>query len=461
MTKKKKNYNEKAPYLVKKARVKNDRPMCPKCSKCLNKDFCNHRRNLKLMNKCPDCHNCSDNEHCDKFYISEQYSVTIVVGVDEETGETIRKKFTGATQNEAIYKSEQFKKDNPGGLKSKPNKEKISPMTIEGITLEFMKQKNNNGTNNDNTYRTYSEILKHVKRNSGSWFDKTIDKISRKEVEDFLNYEREKGYAQNTLRKDYQLLKQAFGIAKERKFIEEDYFAGYYGIKMPQSIIKTEKVRSFNIEDFKKLLIYLYSPDFKYSHRDEYLIAIHCGLRIGEVLGLKKQDVDLENGLLHIKRTTTLDKQGHTILGDRTKTPSGERDIVLTELTQPVLEHAIKNMKPNENDLLFCNKNGNVFTDSTLNDCLKRICKFIGIEDNAHNHKLRHSYSTNSYSVGIDYKVMEETLGHSDIRQTMDTYTDLPIETQRKELQKYVDSVKMLLGDSINEYTKEEKSLNP
>lgn len=355
--------NEKAPYLVKKARVKNDRPMCPKCSKCLNKDFCNHRRNLKLMNKCLDCHNCSDKEHCDKFYISEQYSVTIVVGVDEETGETIRKKFTGATQNEAIYKSEQFKKDNPGGLKSKPNKEKISPMTIEGITLEFMKQKNNNGTNNDNTYRTYSEILKRVKRNSGSWFDKKIDKISRKDVEDFLNYEREKGYAQNTLRKDYQLLKQAFGIAKERKFIEEDYFAGYYGIKMPQSIIKTEKVKS------------------------------------------------------------------HTILGDRTKTPSGERDIVLT--------------------------------DSTLNDCLKRICKFIGIEDNAHNHKLRHSYSTNSYSVGIDYKVMEETLGHSDIRQTMDTYTDLPIETQRKELQKYVDSVKMLLGDSINEYTKEEKSLNP
>ena len=57
MTKKKKNYNEKAPYLVKKARVKNDRPMCPKCSKCLNKYFCNHRRNLKLMNKCPDCHN--------------------------------------------------------------------------------------------------------------------------------------------------------------------------------------------------------------------------------------------------------------------------------------------------------------------------------------------------------------------------------------------------------------------
>ena len=93
MTKKRKNYNDKAPYLVKKTRKSNDRPMCSICKKCLNKDFCNHRRDLKLMNKCTDCHNCSDNEHCDKFYISEQYSITINVGVDEETGEPIRKKF--------------------------------------------------------------------------------------------------------------------------------------------------------------------------------------------------------------------------------------------------------------------------------------------------------------------------------------------------------------------------------
>ena len=375
------------------------------------------------------------------------------------TGETIRKKFTGATQNEAIYKSEQFKKDNPGGLKSKPNKEKISPMTIEGITLEFMKQKNNNGTNNDNTYRTYSEILKRVKRNSGSWFDKKIDKISRKDVEDFLNYEREKGYAQNTLRKDYQLLKQAFGIAKERKFIEEDYFAGYYGIKMPQSIIKTEKVRSFNIEDFKKLLIYLYSPDFKYSHRDEYLIAIHCGLRIGEVLALKKSDIDFKKGLIHVQRTITSDKEGHAILGKHTKTPSGERDIPINELTEPVLRHAIDNMIPNENNLLFCNKNGSVLTDNSLNSCLKRICKYVGISENAHNHKLRHSFSTNGVVAGIDYKVMEETMGHSDIRITMDTYTDVQKNFQKEQLQKYVEKIKMELGDELNQFYSKDKEL--
>ena len=52
-------------------------------------------------------------------------------------------------------------------------------------------------------------------------------------------------------------------------------------------------------------------------------------------------------------------------------------------------------------------------------------------------------------------------MGHSDIRMTLDRYTDLPLEIQKKELQKYVDRVKMELGDSINKYTKEEKLSKP
>lgn len=50
------------------------------------------------------------------------------------------------------------------------------------------------------------------------------------------------------------MLKQAFGIAFERKFITEDFFVGYYGIKMPKSIVKEEKVTSFSYEDFKNCL---------------------------------------------------------------------------------------------------------------------------------------------------------------------------------------------------------------
>lgn len=456
MTRKNKDYKV-GTYLVKKPRPKKDGATCPTCAKCTNKDFCSHRKNVKLMKKCPDCRNCADIDNCDKFYITEQHCITIPVGVDEETGRVIRKKFSGKTENEAIYNSEQFKKDNPGGLTKKPKK--INPQTIEAITLEFMKSKNENGTNGDNTFRTYTQILNRVKRNVEDWFYKPINKITRKEIEDFFNYERNLGYAQNTLKKDYQLFRQAFGIAKERKYIQEDFFSGYYKIAQPKSIKKTKKVKSFEYDDCIKLLKYLYSPDFKYSHRDEYLIAIHCGLRIGEVLALKKSDIDFENGLIHVQRTITSDKEGHAILGKHTKTPSGERDIPINELTEPVLRHAIDNMITNENNLLFCNKNGSVLTDNSLNSCLKRICKYVGIAENAHNHKLRHSFSTNGVVAGIDYKVMEETMGHSDIRITMDTYTDVQKNFQKEQLQKYVEKIKMELGDELNKFYSKDKEL--
>ena len=126
-----------------------------------------------------------------------------------------------------------------------------------------------------------------------------------------------------SLKKDYQLFKQAFGIAKERKYIGEDFFAGYYKIRQPKSIKKTEKVKSFN----------------------------------------------------------------------------------------------------------------------------------------AHNHKLRHSFSTNGVVAGIDYKVMEETMGHSDIRITMDTYTDVQKTFQKEQLQKYVDKIKMELGNELNQFYSKDKEL--
>lgn len=459
MTRKNKDYKV-GTYLVKKPRPKKEKTICPTCAKCLNKDFCKNRKNTKLMNKCTDCSNCNDAQNCDKFYITEQHSITIPIGIDEQTGETIRKKFSGKTENEAIYKAEQFKKENPFGVTSKPRK--ILPQTIESITLEFMKKKNSNGINIDSTYRTYTQILNRIKNNAGSWLDKPINKIARNEVEDFFIYEREKGYAQNTLKKDYQLIKQAFGIARERNYIKDDFFVGYYGIQMPKSIKKTQKVKSFKYNDCIKLLRYLYSKEFAYSHRDEYLISIHCGLRIGEVLALEKQDIDFEKGLIHVKRTTTSDKEGHIILGTHTKTPSGERDIPITELTRPILKHAIENMIPNENDLLFCTGKGSVFTDSTLNSCLKRICKKIGILDNAHNHKLRHSFSTNGVTAGIDYMVLKETMGHSDIRETIDTYADAQMQFKEDEFQKYVDKIKAELGDKLNcFYPKDEKLAIP
>ena len=159
--------------------------------------------------------------------------------------------------------------------------------------------------------------------------------------------------------------------------------------------------------------------------------------------------MELENNIAHIENTTTLDKSGHVKIGPCTKTPEGERDLIINELTRPIFEQAIEEQIPNELNLLFCKPDGTPYTDSALNSSLKRICKKAGITSRVHNHKLRNNFNTRGVEAGVDYNVLKENAGHSDIHQTIDTYNDPQIEFKTTELGKYVDYNKSLLGNLV------------
>ena len=92
---------------------------------------------------------------------------------------------------------------------------------------------------------------------------------------------------------------------------------------------------------------------------------------------------------------------------------------------------------------VFCKPDGKPYTDSALNSCLKRICEKAGIKSRVHNHKLRNNFNTRSVEVGVDYDVLKVNAGHSNIHQTIDTYSDPQKEFKQKELQKY-NSLKVL-----------------
>ncbi len=69
---------------------------------------------------------------------------------------------------------------------------------------------------------------------------------------------------------------------------------------------------------------------------DEYTnifyVALYTGMRIGEILALSSDDIDIDNKIIHINKTLTKDKNDKTIVGKSTKTYSGTRDIPITEL---------------------------------------------------------------------------------------------------------------------------------
>ena len=443
-TMKEKNYKTGS-YANKKVRPKRTGTICPVCSRCSDRSFCKHRKNIKLMRKCPNCKACQDKDNCDVFYISFQNKIRIPVGVDDDTGETIMKSFSGKTGNEAIYNSEQYKRDVESGRIKPELKKKVH--SIVSIIEEFEKEKNNAGTTNDNSYLRNKQTLNRIKKYE--WATFPIKSVKKQQLIDFLNDERNAMKSNSVLKKDKRMLQKAYEIAKYYHYITENYFEGPFAIKTPKSLKPDRKTQAFTQSENMTLLKYLYTNDV--SHKNEYLLCFHSGLRIGEVLSLKVQDIDFENNCIHISRTTTNNKSGHVILGQYTKTSNGIRDIVITELTEPILRDAIAKRNPSEENLLFCKPDGSLYTDSALNSCLKRICEKAGIKSRAHNHKLRKNFNTRSIEAGVDYKVLEENAGHSDITITLDTYTEAQQDFQEKELQKYVESVKMMLGDLVNQ----------
>lgn len=170
-------------------------------------------------------------------------------------------------------------------------------------------------------------------------------------------------------------------------------------------------------------------------------------MRIGEILALTREDIDLENKQITINKTLTKDKNENIILGDTTKTYTGIRTIPILSPLLPILEK-YKNIK----GLLFTDNN-KFIRPSTINSHFKRICKNANIRiintkkkksnktcnlksSNVNTHMLRHTFATRSIEAGINPAVLQKLLGHKDIQITLNTYTSIFNKYKEKEIEK-------------------------
>lgn len=436
---KQKNYKA-GTYIKKKARKNKSGPICPICASCKDKKLCKNRKDTKLMIKCPECKECSDAENCDTFYISQEHKVTIPVGRDETTGKIIRKSFCGKSEAEAIYKSVQYQKDLEAGI--------IEPITrktiysVVSIVQEYENTKLKNGKISPCTYHTNMYTLNRIKNES--WANKTIGEVTKKEIEDFLLKERANGMSNSILKKDFGLIRVAFDIALDKEYItsKQHYFLGRYGIMRPNSLKKDKKVGALQIDEQIKLMTYLKTR--KVNHSNLFMLCLNTGTRIGELLALQLQDIHLDEGYFEIKRTTTLDTDGQVILGNTTKTSSGERIVVLNEITKPIMEQAIADRFPSEENLIFCKPDGSLYGDTGINSAFKRVCRNAGITSSVNTHMLRHTFITRSKEAKVDVEATKTTVGHNSVVLTQDIYNEDQKEYLEKQSKIYADYILQL-----------------
>jgi len=160
-----------------------------------------------------------------------------------------------------------------------------------------------------------------------------------------------------------------------------------------------------------------------------YVLAIHCGLREGELLGLKWDDMNLEVGTLQVRRTLSETRTGHKF--EAPKNGKG-RSIKLTRDAVEALRGHLKRQLEEieaardyyqDHGLVFASHKGTTMSASNLTArSFKPILKRAGLPD-MRLHDLRHTCATLLLTRGVHPKFVQELLGHATISITLDTYS--------------------------------------
>ena len=165
-------------------------------------------------------------------------------------------------------------------------------------------------------------------------------------------------------------------------------------------------------------------------HEYLYKIALFTGLREGEILGLGWEHIDLENGILTVKRQLRKEqKKGGQYYfsppkNNRTRSISLAPSVVFLFRLQKLKQNGMRLEAGDawqENGLVFSNQTGGYLSYRTVYDCFKRIVKKIGAPSTRF-HDLRHTYAVACIKSGDDIKTVQENLGHATAAFTLDVY---------------------------------------
>lgn len=216
-------------------------------------------------------------------------------------------------------------------------------------------------------------------------------------------------HKQNTVINLTKPISGSFGWAEENGYIA---VSPWKNIKIPQDFAEKE-INVFTHDEVQKIL--KASSGYK---KDIIMIAYRTGMRIGEILSLKWEDVNFNEGFLSVRRTLSGYGDSNLIEITVPKTKGSRRRIELDKVTMEMLE----NRKIEDEGYIFRKQNGEIYSRQSIN--LPQICKEVGIEPRSF-HTLRHTHATVLLSAGVHPKIVQERLGHAKVSTTLDTYSHM------------------------------------
>jgi integrase len=282
------------------------------------------------------------------------------------------------------------------------------------------------GTVKETTYANYSYIIRvHISPALGRL---KLKSLTPAHVRGFYGEKARTNLSSATVKKMHIVLRRALSQAVSEGLAPRN---AADSVKPPQVSAPGEEIRPLNPEECSAFL------EASRGERFEplYVLAVHCGLREGELLALRWEDVDLEvaKPALLVRRTLTRGENGRGwVVGASTKSGKGRRVRLTRRAVATLKDHRKRQLEEKmrlaglwqDQDLVFPNQIGSLLNPSNRrNRSFKRIKARSGVREVLRFHDLRHTCATLLLREGVNVKVVSEMLGHASITITLNTYS--------------------------------------
>ena len=339
-------------------------------------------------------------------------------GFDPGTGKQIQRSITGKTQKEVAQKLKQVTLDIDNGVYHAPCKLTLAQW------LEIWSKTYLGGVKPRTAHIYKSDIKLHILPALGAV---RLEALNAPMIQAFYNAMGEPS-EQNPEGLSAKTVKNVHGVL--HKAMQQAVLIGYLRVN-PTDACTLPRVIKKEMHPLEEDQVAAFLKEVQGSpHEYLYKIALFTGLREGEILGLGWEHIDLENGILTVKRQLRKEqkKGGQYYFSP----PKNNRARNISLAPSVVFLFRLQKLKQNgmrleagdawqENGLVFSNQTGGYLSYRTVYDCFKRIVKKMGAPS-VRFHDLRHTYAVACIKSGDDIKTVQENLGHATAAFTLDVY---------------------------------------
>ena len=269
------------------------------------------------------------------------------------------------------------------------------------------------------------------------------------------------GLKASTVQSVHSILYQMFESAVMDNLIRVNPTANVLKSLRKMLSVEQEKRHALTEEEQARLIEYVYRSRYYRRLGALFTVLLGTGMRIGEALGFRWCDCDFEKKLISVNHTLLYkpsEHGGYEYRISEPKTKAGLRTIpMLSDVKAVLLEERDKKHHPNikpfsigeYTGFIFLNNNGKVFTPAYVFDTIQHITSTYNREEyfNAEKegrepcylpkfsaHILRHTFCTRLCENERNLKIIQDVMGHRNIRTTMDVYNEA---TESKKLESF------------------------